>query len=965
MIAGQNDHLMKAATVKGFKSPLPKEIRQIRCLFILAFLFIFVTTEAQEKNNLTLWYYQPAEKWTEALPIGNGRLGAMIFGGVEQDRIQFNEETLWTGKPRDYNRPDAFHYLPQIRKLLFEGKQKEAEKLAGEHFMGLKSKGGNKAEWLKEMRALKGMKGKPALPRYDDSKWKTITVPTYEGWETAGLEGLDGAVWFRTTFTLPADWKGKNLMLDLNKVRDQDFTYVNGKLIGTTEGADNRRKYIIPKEVLVNGKNTIAIQVLNYFDKGGIAGYKDTSRHIVVYPEGGSAEDAISLNKKWKYFIQNDDPPAVAHYQAAYQPFGDLWLNFKKINKVSDYKRELNLTNAISLTTYSSNGVRYKREYFASQPNQVIVIHLIASKPGNINLEAMMNSPHKYSSVKKSADNTIDLSVKVRNGALHGESFLRVVATKGKVSIQNNKIEIDKADEVTLYLTAATNYKNYKDVSGDPVAICNKALQSINGKTYHEIKAAHIKEYQKYFNTLSINLGNSENEKLPTNERIEKFASSNDPALVALYLQYGRYLLISSSRPGTYPANLQGIWNDKLAPPWGSKYTTNINAEMNYWPAELLNLSPMHQPMFKMIKELAQTGKETAKDYYNAPGWVLHHNTDIWRSTAPIDAPDHGIWVSGGAWLCHQLWEHYLFTQDKMFLKDTAYPIMKQAALFFNSFLIKDPKTGWLISTPSNSPEHGGLVAGPTMDHEIIRDLFSNVIQGSELLNTDKILRDTLQEKLARIAPFQIGKYGQLQEWLEDKDDTSDHHRHVSHLWAVYPGSEINWEQTPQLMKAARQSLLYRGDAATGWSLAWKINLWDRFEDGNHAFKLIRMLLSPASIHGEGSYPNLFDAHPPFQIDGNLGGAAGIGEMLLQSDTKYIDLLPALPSALPDGEVKGLCARGGFVINLKWENGKLQQVELFSKAGQPCLLRYHDKVVELKTEKGKTYKFDGQLNGIS
>jgi alpha-L-fucosidase 2 len=854
--------------------------------------------------------------------------------------------------------------LPQIRQLLFEGKQKEAEQLAGEHFMGLKSKGGDKPEWLTEMRALKGMKGNPALPGYDDSKWKTITVPTYEGWETAGLQGLDGAVWFRTTFTLPEEWKGKNLVLDLNKVRDQDFTYVNGKLIGTTEGANNHRKYIIPKEILVNGKNTIAIQVLNYFDKGGIAGYKDTSRHMLIYPQG-AANTTISLNKKWKYFIQNDEPPAVPHYQAAYQPFGDLWLNFKKINKISDYKRALNLTDAISQTTYSSNGVEYKREYFASQPNQVIVIHLTASKPGNVSLEAMLNSPHKYSSVKKTADNTIDLSVKVRNGALRGESFLRVVAAKGKVTIQNNKIEIDNADEVTLYLTAATNYKNYKDVSGDPVAICNKALQSINGKTYHEIKAAHIKEYQKYFNTLSINLGNSENEKLPTNERIEKFASSNDPALVALYLQYGRYLLISSSRPGTYPANLQGIWNDKLAPPWGSKYTTNINAEMNYWPAELLNLSPMHQPMFKMIKELAQTGKETAKDYYNAPGWVLHHNTDIWRSTAPIDAPDHGIWVSGGAWLCHQLWEHYLFTQDKMFLKDTAYPIMKQAALFFNSFLIKDPKTGWLISTPSNSPEHGGLVAGPTMDHEIIRDLFSNVIQGSELLNTDKILRDTLQEKLARIAPFQIGKYGQLQEWLEDKDDTTDHHRHVSHLWAVYPGNEINWEQTPQLMKAARQSLLYRGDAATGWSLAWKINLWDRFEDGNHAFKLIRMLLSPASIHGEGSYPNLFDAHPPFQIDGNFGGAAGIGEMLLQSDTKYIDLLPALPSALPDGEVKGLCARGGFVINLKWENGKLQQVELFSKAGQPCLLRYHDKVVELKTEKGKTYKFDGQLNGIS
>lgn len=947
---------------------MPYQINSVRVnikfLITIVFLFAFLITYAQESNNLTLWYNQPAEKWTEALPVGNGRMGAMIFGGVEQDRIQFNEETLWTGKPRDYNSPEAYKYLPEIRKLIFEGKQQEAEKLAGEHFMGLKSKAGDKAGWLKQMRALKGIKGNPALPGYDDSKWKTITVPTYEGWETAGLDGLDGAVWFRTTFTLPSDWEGKNLILDLNKIRDQDFTYVNGKLIGTTEGADNRRKYAIPKEVLVKGKNTISIQVLNYFDKGGIAGYKDTSRHIEVYSEGSSKENVISLNKKWKYFIQNDEPPAVARYQAAYQPFGDLWLNLKKTANVSDYKRELNLANAIARTTYTTNGVEYTREYFSSQPNQAIVVHLTANSPGNISLEAMLSSPHKFSSVKKINDNTIDLSVKVRNGALYGESYLRVVAAKGKVSVQNDKIVIDKADEVTLYLAAATNFINYRDVSGDPVAICNKALRSINGKTYDEIKTAHIKEYQKYFNTLSINLGNDENEKLPTDERIEKFASSNDPALVALYMQYGRYLLISSSRPGTNPANLQGIWNDKLTPPWGSKYTTNINAEMNYWPAELLNLSPMHEPMFKMIEELSQTGKETAKDYYNAPGWVLHHNTDIWRGTSPIDAPDHGIWVTGGAWLCHQLWEHYLFTQDKKFLKDTAYPIMKQAALFFNSFLIKDPKTGWLVSTPSNSPEHGGLVAGPTMDHEIIRDLFSNVIQGSEILGIDKILRDTLKEKSARIAPYQIGKYGQLQEWLEDKDDTSDHHRHVSHLWAVYPGSEINWEQTPKLMKAARQSLLYRGDAATGWSLAWKINLWDRFKDGNHAFRLIQMLLSPAEKKGEGSYPNLFDAHPPFQIDGNFGGAAGIGEMLLQSDTKYIDLLPVLPDALPQGEVKGLCARGGFVINLKWANHKLQEVELFSKAGQPCLLRYHDKVIELKTTKGETYKFDGELNRI-
>lgn len=945
---------------------LPKISQLIKTSFSTVFFIAVLllnagNTAVAQSKELKLWYRQPAVEWTEALPIGNGRLGAMIFGGVEQDRIQFNEETLWTGGPRNYNRQDAYKYLPQIRQLLFEGKQKEAEQLAEEHFMGVKSKEGNKEEWFKEMRASKGISGNPALPSNDDSQWKTMEVPTYEGWETTGLEGLDGAVWFRTTFDLPEQWLGKNLVLDLNKIRDQDFTYVNGKLVGTTDGAGESRKYIIPKEALVKGKNTIAIQVLNYFDKGGISGYKDTSRHIAVYPENSADSKEISLVKTWKYFIQNDEPPAVAHYQADYQPFGDLWLNFKGHTAASNYKRELDIANAVSRTTYSINGIDYSCEYFASQPNQAIVIHLTASKPGSISLSAILNSSHKSFATKKIDNNTLGLSVKVRNGALRGESYLQAVAAKGSVTVQDDKIVINKADEVTLYLTAGTNYKNYKDVSADPAAVCKKALQGIKGKTYPQIKAAHIAEYRKYFNTLSINLGSSENERLPTDERIEKFASSDDPSLVALYLQYGRYLLISSSRPGTNPANLQGIWNNLLTPPWGSKYTTNINVEMNYWPAELLNLSPMHGPLFKMIKELAETGKQTAKEYYNAPGWVLHHNTDLWRGTAPINASNHGIWVTGGAWLCHHLWEHYLFTQDKIFLKDTAYPIMKQAALFFNTFLIKDPKTGWFISTPSNSPEHGGLVAGPTMDHQIIRDLFSNIIQAAEILCTDKALSDTLKAKLPKIAPNQIGKYGQLQEWLEDKDDPKDNHRHVSHLWGVYPGSEINWEETPQLMKAARQSLIYRGDAATGWSLGWKINLWARFKDGDHAFKLLQTLLSPASIGGAGSYPNLFDAHPPFQIDGNFGGAAGIGEMLLQSHTKYIDLLPALPLLLPYGEVKGLCARGDFVCNLKWNNGKLQQVEIVSKAGNNCFLRYNGKTVNLKTERGKTYRLNSNL----
>lgn len=928
----------------------------LKKLSITFFSFFIFQFSFSQKRDLKLWYNQPSRKWTDALPIGNGRLGAMIFGGVDTDRVQFNEETLWTGKPRDYNRKGAYKYLPQIRQVLFEGKQKEAEQLAGEHFMGLQSEAGNREAWFKKVRAPKNLVY--ASVNYDDSQLKEMNVPSWNGWEAVGFEGLDGAVWLRTSFDLPANWKGEDLVLDLNKIRDQDFTYVNGKLVGTTANTDSR-KYIISKNVLVRGKNVIAVQVLNYFDKGGITGYKDTLRHIAVYPKGKEDEE-ISLVKKWKYFIQDDEPPPVPHYEADYQPFGDVWLNFKNTNAVTNYKRELDISNAVARTTYTINGVDYTREYLASQPDQVIAIHLTSSKPGSISFECLLNSPHKYSSTKKIDDKTLGLSVKVKFGALRGESYLRVENKNGKAFVQNDKIIVSNSDEVTLYLTAATNYKNYKDVSGDPVALCKKAIENIKGKSYSQIKTTSVKEYQNYFNKLSVDLGHTENEKLPTDQRIEKFASSSDPSLVALYMQYGRYLLISSSRPGTRPANLQGIWNDLLTPPWGSKYTTNINLEMNYWPAELLNLSPMEKPLFKMIGELAQTGKETAKEYYNAPGWVLHHNTDLWRATAPINASNHGIWVGGSGWVTHQLWEHYLFTQNKKFLRDTAYPIMKQAALFYNSYLIKDTKTGWLISGPSNSPEHGGLVMGPTMDHSIIRSLFKAVINASEILNVDKNFRDTLQRKLPQIAPYQIGKYGQLQEWLQDIDDTSDKHRHVSHLWAVFPGDEITWDEN-DLMKAARQSLIYRGDAATGWSLAWKLNLWDRFKEGDHAYKLLQMLLSPAEKFGEGSYHNLFDAHPPFQIDGNFGGAAGIGEMLVQSQTKYIDLLPALPSALANGEINGICARGGFQLNMKWKDGKLQSVDVYSLAGNNCLLRCNGKTVSFKTQEGKTYKLNSDL----
>jgi len=921
---------------------------------IIILLFVNGYIPAQD---LKLWYKQPAVKWTEASPIGNGRIGAMIFGGIEQDRIQFNEETLWTGEPRNYSRPGAYKYLDPIRQLLFAGKQKEAEALAEKEFMGLKSNEGRKAEWLKKVLQNK----EEAKENFDDSKWKTMTVPSYEGWEVVGYEGLDGVVWLRTSFDLPSSWVGKDIVLDLNRIRDYDLTYVNGKLVGTQENQEPR-KYIVSKDILHTGKNSIAVQVINYSDKGGINGYKDTIRHIGVYPVNEEAVK-ISLNGQWKYFIQDDNPPAVGAYQAAYQPFGDLFLNFRNVEQASNYRRELDIENAISATSYSLNGINFKREYFVSQPNQALTVHLSASQKESISFEASLSSPHKNFIVKNIDVNTITVAVQVRNGALKGSAYLRIKINGGTLIAADNKFSITNATDVTLYLTAATNYKNYKDIIANPALLCVNTLKTIAGKTYEQIKSAHIKEYQKYFNTFSLAFDKSANESLSTDVRLEKFATSNDPSFVALYLQYGRYLLISSSRPGTRPANLQGIWNDLLTPPWGSKYTTNINSEMNYWPAELLNLSPTHEPLFKMIEELSQTGKQTAKDHYNAPGWVLHHNTDLWRGTSPINAANHGIWVTGGAWLCQHLWEHFLYTRDKIFLQNKAYPIMKEAALFFNSFLIKDPVTGYLISTPSNSPEQGGLVAGPTMDHQIIRTLFNNVVQASELLKTDLSLRQTLKEKAKLIAPNKIGKYRQLQEWMQDVDDTTNKHRHISHLWGMYPGSEINWDETAELMTAARQSLLYRGDAATGWSLGWKINCWARFKDGEHTFRMIQMLMSPAK-GGAGSYPNLFDAHPPFQIDGNFGGAAGIGEMLVQSHTKFIDILPALPQALANGQIKGICARGGFVINMNWSNGKLQQLTVTSKAGQLLSLRYNNKVVNIATTINGVYKFDASLNKL-
>ncbi|MFT4095083.1 MAG: glycoside hydrolase family 95 protein [Niabella sp.] len=917
-------------------------------------------------QDLTLWYDKPAATWTEALPVGNGRLGAMLFGGINDDHIQFNEETLWTGGPRDYNKRGAYQYLDTIRTLLFAGRQKEAEDLAGREFMGLRSADGDRRAWENKVLSVLKLKNNPSQILYNDKSWKEINMPAYDGWEAAGMEGMDGAVWFRKTFVLPDAYAGKALLLDLNKIANKDLTYLNGTLIGS-QNDDKERQYNIPAGMLKKGTNTIAILVLNYNGKGGLLGYKDTTKQIGLRR---SMQDNIlvPLNGQWKYFVQDNNVPAVGQYQAAYQPFGDIHFLFNQNSAdISGYKRSLDISDAVASVTYVSKGVSYKREYIASAPDQVLAAHFTADKASSISFEAALNSPHKTFDVSVINKQTIALRIKVKDGALKGSAFLSVNVKGGTVLVEDNKIVINRADEATVYLSANTNFKNYKDVSADPDKLAAATISKSGRKTFQQLRAAHIEEYQKYFNTFSISLGSSTGkasmDQAPTDQRLKQFATSNDPSFLALYVQYGRYLLISSSRPGTQPANLQGIWNDLLSPPWGSKYTTNINLEMNYWPADLLHLSPMEQPLFQMIRELSVTGSKTAREYYNAPGWVLHHNTDLWRGTAPINASNHGIWVTGGAWLCDQLWQHYLFTQDKAFLKDTAYPIMKNAALFFNSFLTRDPVTGYLVSAPSNSPEHGGLVAGPTMDHQIIRNLFKSVIAAGQILNTDATLRDTLIKKYDQVAPNQIGKYGQLQEWMQDVDDPKDKHRHVSHLWGVYPGTEINWEHTPDLMKAARQSLIYRGDEATGWSLAWKINLWARFKDGNHTYKMIQMLLRPAN-GGAGSYTNLFDAHPPFQIDGNFGAAAGVGEMLVQSHTGTIELLPALPDALPDGEIKGICARGGFVLDIKWNKGALESLAVKSNAGEPLKLLYKNKRINISTNSGNTYQFNGSLQQL-
>ncbi|MBN9386173.1 MAG: glycoside hydrolase family 95 protein [Chitinophagaceae bacterium] len=754
----------------------------MRKLPVILMLFLPFSSFAQD-TTMKLWYTEPAgEKWVSALPLGNGRIGAMVYGNPAEEHIQLNESTVWTGSPNRNDNPDALQALPEIRRLIFEGKEKEAQELAKEKIQTRRS---------------------------------------------------------------------------------------NGQI---------------------------------------------------------------------------------------FQPAGDLFLSFPEHAAYTDYYRELDLATATTTTRYTAGGTTFTRKTFTSLKDGVMIVRLSADKAGALSFTVHMNTAQK-ATIHVSGNNELDLSGVTggHEGVPGGVKFVtavKVVNEGGTIKTADSALTVKKANSVTIYVSIGTNFVNYHNVGGNAAGRCRKFLAAALQKPYKQLLADHTRAYQKYFNRVSLQLG-ADSTHQPTDVRLQNFARADDPQFVSLYFQFGRYLLISCSQPGGQPANLQGIWNDRMDAPWDAKYTININTEMNYWPAEKDNLPEMHEPLIQMVKELAVTGRETARTMYGARGWLAHHNTDLWRITGPVDGIYWGMWTMGGAWLALHTWEKYLYSGDKIYLRGV-YPALKGAALFFSDHLVEEPSHHWLVNCPGTSPENApsirpgvSITAGATMDNQIVFDLMSAVIRAAHLLHTDSAFADTLLARRQRLPPMQVGKYGQLQEWLEDLDNPNDHHRHISHLYGLFPSNQISPYRTPELFSAAHTTILERGDVSTGWSMGWKVNWWARFGDGDHALKLIRDQLSPVGTHkeGGGTYPNLFDAHPPFQIDGNFGCTSGITEMLVQSQDGALHLLPALPGEWKEGSIAGIRARGGFeVAFLQWKDGLPAKLVIRSTLGGNLRIRVPDKI---------------------